>query len=70
MSAHSGLRPLTFAQDSGHGGQTKDLDGDEADGYDEVIYPVDFEYAGHIVDDVSASLARLSFVFDAQPLCR
>jgi hypothetical protein len=21
--------------DSGHGGQTKDLDGDEADGYDE-----------------------------------
>jgi hypothetical protein len=26
--------------DSGHGGQTKDLDGDEADGYDEVIYPV------------------------------
>jgi hypothetical protein len=22
-------------QDSGHGGQTKDLDGDEADGYDE-----------------------------------
>ena len=39
--------------DSGHGGQTKDLDGDEADGYDEVIYPVDFEYAGHIVDDVS-----------------
>ncbi len=26
--------------DSGHGGQTKDLGGDEADGYDEVIYPV------------------------------
>ena len=23
--------------DSGHGGQTKDLDGDEADGYDEGI---------------------------------
>ncbi len=38
--------------DSGHGGQTKDLDGDEADGFDEVIYPVDFEKAGHIVDDV------------------
>ena len=29
------------------------MDGDEADGYDEVIYPVDFEEAGHIVDDVS-----------------
>jgi len=24
--------------DSGHGGQTKDLDGDEADGYDEGKY--------------------------------
>ena len=36
---------------SGHGGQTKDLDGDEDDGYDEVIYPLDFKQAGHIVDD-------------------
>jgi len=26
---------LSKALDSGHGGQTKDLDGDEADGYDE-----------------------------------
>ncbi|KDN33090.1 hypothetical protein RSAG8_13821, partial [Rhizoctonia solani AG-8 WAC10335] len=32
--------------------QTKDLGGDEADGFDEVIYPVDFEHAGHIVDDI------------------
>lgn len=39
--------------DSGHGGQTKDVDGDEGDGRDEVIYPVDFQQAGHIVDDVS-----------------
>ncbi|RAL61946.1 hypothetical protein DID88_002435 [Monilinia fructigena] len=31
-----------FFHYSGHGGQTKDLDGDEEDGYDEVIYPVDF----------------------------
>lgn len=36
---------------SGHGGLTKDLDGDEEEGYDEVIYPLDFERAGHIVDD-------------------
>ncbi len=35
----------------GHGGQTEDIDGDEEDGYDEVIYPVDFRTAGHIVDD-------------------
>lgn len=38
---------------SGHGGQTEDLDGDEDDGYDEVIYPLDFKTAGHIVDDDS-----------------
>ncbi|KAG8899653.1 Ca(2+)-dependent cysteine protease [Tulasnella sp. 403] len=40
-----------FFHYSGHGGLTKDLDGDEEDGYDEVIYPVDFKTAGHIVDD-------------------
>jgi metacaspase-1 len=40
-----------FLHYSGHGGQTKDLDGDEDDGFDEVIYPVDFQQAGHIVDD-------------------
>jgi len=40
-----------FFHYSGHGGQTPDLDGDEADGYDDVIYPVDFKKAGHIVDD-------------------
>ncbi|EON95689.1 putative caspase domain-containing protein [Phaeoacremonium minimum UCRPA7] len=40
-----------FLHYSGHGGQTADLDGDEQDGTDEVIYPVDFRQAGHIVDD-------------------
>ncbi|WVQ62454.1 metacaspase-1 [Kwoniella botswanensis] len=40
-----------FFHYSGHGGQTKDLDGDEDDGYDEVIYPLDHKQAGHIVDD-------------------
>ncbi|KAL1746379.1 caspase domain-containing protein [Schizophyllum fasciatum] len=34
-----------------HCGQTKDKDGDEVDGWDEVIYPLDYETAGHIVDD-------------------
>ncbi|CAK5266967.1 unnamed protein product [Mycena citricolor] len=41
-----------FFHYSGHGGQTKDLDGDEVDGYDEVISPMDFQQAGQIVDDV------------------
>lgn len=40
-----------FFHYSGHGGQTKDLDGDEEDGMDDVIYPVDHETQGHIIDD-------------------
>jgi hypothetical protein len=40
-----------FFHYSGHGGQTEDLDGDEEDGYDETIYPVDFKQAGQIIDD-------------------
>ncbi|KAF2730435.1 hypothetical protein EJ04DRAFT_500442 [Polyplosphaeria fusca] len=62
-----------FFHYSGHGGQTKDLDGDEDDGYDEVIYPVDFRTAGHIVDDemhriMVGSLrpgVRLTAIFDS-----
>ncbi|KAL5121184.1 Ca(2+)-dependent cysteine protease [Pleosporales sp. CAS-2024a] len=62
-----------FFHYSGHGGQTKDLDGDEDDGYDEVIYPVDFRTAGHIVDDemhrIMVSVlqpgVRLTAIFDS-----
>ncbi|KAG8213122.1 metacaspase-1 [Butyriboletus roseoflavus] len=62
-----------FFHYSGHGGQTEDLDGDEEDGYDEVIYPVDFKRTSHIVDDdmhkimVSGLPAgcRLTAIFDA-----
>ena len=58
---------------TGHGGQTPDLDGDEDDGYDEVIYPVDFRVNGHIVDDemhliMVKSLppgVRLTAIFDS-----
>ena len=58
---------------AGHGGQTKDLDGDEDDGYDEVIYPVDFRQAGHIVDDEMHRImvqslqpgVRLTAIFDS-----
>ncbi|KAK0185779.1 caspase domain-containing protein [Armillaria mellea] len=41
-----------FFHYSGHGGQTEDKDGDEIDGYDEVIYPVDYQESGHLVDDL------------------
>ncbi|MCJ1386347.1 Ca(2+)-dependent cysteine protease [Xylographa soralifera] len=62
-----------FFHYSGHGGQTPDLDGDEDDGYDEVIYPVDFRVNGHIVDDemhliMVKSLpagVRLTAIFDS-----
>lgn len=52
-SHHRVLQLTCNDLDSGHGGQTKDVDGDEGDGYDETIYPVDFKQSGHIVDDVS-----------------
>ncbi|KAG8864939.1 Ca(2+)-dependent cysteine protease [Tulasnella sp. 330] len=62
-------------RDSGHGGLTKDLDGDEDDGYDEVIYPVDFESkdGGQIVDDEMHDImvkplpagCRLTAIFDS-----
>ena len=40
-----------FFHFSGHGSQTKDLDGDEDDGMDETLVPVDFKTAGVIADD-------------------
>ncbi|KAH6633851.1 peptidase C14, caspase domain-containing protein, partial [Chaetomium sp. MPI-SDFR-AT-0129] len=62
-----------FLHYSGHGGQTQDLDGDEEDGNDEVIYPVDHKQAGHIVDDQIHELVvrplqpgvRLTAIFDS-----
>ncbi|KAG1775907.1 putative metacaspase [Suillus placidus] len=62
-----------FFHYSGHGGQTKDLNGDEEDGYDEVIYPVDFKEKGHIVDDLMHQImvkplpagCRLTAIFDS-----
>ena len=57
----------------GHGGQTKDLEGDDADGYDEVIYPVDFRQTSHITDDEMHRImvqplpagVRLTAIFDS-----
>ena len=40
-----------FLHYSGHGGQTFDMNGDEEDGQDEFICPVDHKTAGNIVDD-------------------
>ncbi|KAJ9453204.1 Metacaspase-1 [Diplonema papillatum] len=40
-----------FFHYSGHGGQQKDNDGDEKDGFDETLIPVDYKQAGQITDD-------------------
>ena len=57
---------------SGHGSYMKDLSGDEVDGQDECICPVDYQTAGMIIDDELniivcklAAGARLRVVFDA-----
>lgn len=40
-----------FFHMSGHGGLVPDQDGDEEDGFDSCIYPLDFEYSGPLIDD-------------------
>ncbi|KAF9647631.1 hypothetical protein BDM02DRAFT_3156037 [Thelephora ganbajun] len=52
--AHDSL----FFHYSGHGGQIRDTDGDEVDGYDEVIFPLDYERkgVGIITDDTMNEL--------------
>ncbi|KAJ6018621.1 hypothetical protein N7522_000688 [Penicillium canescens] len=62
-----------FVHFSGHGGRTPDMDGDEDDGFDDVIYPVDYRVAGHIVDDDMHAImvrplrpgVRLTAIFDS-----
>lgn len=44
---------------SGHGSQQKNYNGDEIDGYDETLCPLDFETQGMIVDDeINATIVR------------
>ncbi|KAG6425059.1 hypothetical protein SASPL_115483 [Salvia splendens] len=46
-------------QYSGHGSQVRDRDGDEVDGYDEALLPVDYETEGRILDDeLNATIVR------------
>lgn len=40
-----------FLHYSGHGSHVRDDDGDEEDGFDEVLVPLDFQSAGMIRDD-------------------
>lgn len=67
-----------FFHYSGHGGQTEDQPDqygnyDEDDGYDEVIYPLDFQTNGFIIDDLLHDMlvktlppgCRLTALFDS-----
>lgn len=62
-----------FFHYSGHGGEEKDLNGDEIDGNDECIYPVDFQQNGSIIDDVLHDIlvkrlpsgCKLTAIFDS-----
>ena len=50
---------------SGHGGQTIDWDGDEEDGKDECLFPVDYRAAGSLRDDEVAQILRHGLSQDA-----
>ncbi|KAI9008750.1 caspase domain-containing protein [Phycomyces nitens] len=66
-----------FFHYSGHGGSVKDISGDEDDGFDETIYPVDFQEfdgeSGQIIDDDMHDImvkplcagCRLTAIFDS-----
>lgn len=44
---------------SGHGSQQRNYTGEEVDGYDETLCPVDFETQGMLVDDeINTTLVR------------
>ncbi|OAX36268.1 hypothetical protein K503DRAFT_695443 [Rhizopogon vinicolor AM-OR11-026] len=51
LVSHARAGDSMFVHFSGHGSQVRDADGDEVDGYDEVIFPVDYQESGVIVDD-------------------
>ncbi|KIS71513.1 putative metacaspase [Mycosarcoma maydis] len=62
-----------FFHYSGHGGQAKATQGDEADGYNETIIPLDYQQAGQIEDDELHAImvrplpvgCRLTAIFDS-----
>ncbi|KAG2030791.1 peptidase C14, caspase domain-containing protein [Suillus americanus] len=62
-----------FFHYSGHGGQIPDKDGDEVNGFDDVICPVDYKKAGTVVDDQMHRImvkslpagCRLTAIFDS-----
>jgi hypothetical protein len=61
-----------FVHYSGHGGNVRDTNGDEADGYDETLVPLDYERAGQIIDDLILAELVLPLpegTFHVEPPC-
>lgn len=55
--SRSGLDVLAMAY-SGHGSRARDTNGDEADGWDETLCPVDMDTAGLLLDDTLYGILR------------
>jgi hypothetical protein len=51
ITQYSKAGDVVFIHYSGHGGRVRDTSGDEDDGYDETLIPLDFKKSGQIVDD-------------------
>lgn len=51
IAADSQPGDVVFLHYSGHGGKLRDDNGDESDGYDETLIPLDYEQSGQIRDD-------------------
>jgi len=51
LAAESEPGDAVFCHYSGHGGRLEDQDGDEEDGYDETLVPLDYMTEGQIRDD-------------------
>jgi hypothetical protein len=70
LVAQSGSLSEIWFHYSGHGSQVRDTTGDEADGLDEVLVPVDYRTAGMITDDmifdiVKNSKCKTMLIFDS-----
>jgi len=74
ITAESKPGDVVYLHYSGHGAFVKDKNGDESDGNDEVLCPVDYQKAGFIVDDdllkfLVANFKRDVFVTSMMDCC-
>ncbi|KAG1793338.1 peptidase C14, caspase domain-containing protein [Suillus plorans] len=68
LASYSRAGDSMFFYFSGHGGQVRDLDGDEVDGYDEFVCPVDYQESGVINDDEIHEIMSLIERTQVKPL--